>query len=235
MKIDNTSNIYQYRNTDKKAKLPAFTALHTVRYYMKAQDGKYYQVTDVDVIKQLQRKIVTWLNQHYNNFSRIVNGESVKPKKESNNDKLLRERLVNFFINNDGDYREKRIAKSAYINSNTGLNSTYILTGKSTKKIEDAAKTIERVHSDINERLDLNAESTNFTRQKSASDNLKIKQAKHNYHIQVEKAVKTLAADPQTDKTSISFYFEPLIPATKKKKATFKLVNALIQRFMIQN
>ncbi len=235
MKVDKISvcdNKYKYI-----ANRPSFGAIHTVKYCLKAADGKFYYVSDNDVIRQLQRKLVNWLNAHHNDFNRKLRGEQIKPKNMRAEDKSMRERLVNFFINNDADYKTHRLVRSAYIDTAKDSVTPYIVTGKHATRIDDASKGIENVHRGINDRRDLNAESlgarTRHDVPLSEVDKFNIQQAKQDYHRQKGLVVKDLMANPQVDKSVVTFYFESVPQKGKQKGPNFRLLNALIQKFMI--
>jgi len=234
MKVDNISVHNRYKQMNNR---PSFAAIHPVKYCLKASDGKYYYISDGDVIRKLQRILVNWLNAHHNDFNRMIKGEQTKPKNMRAGDKLIRERLVNFFINNDSDYKAERLVRSAYIDNPGGTVTPYIVTGKHATKIDDASKCIEDVHRSINDSRDMRADYLSArTRDDiplSEVDKYNIQQAKQNYHRQKGILVKSLMENPEVDKSSVIFYFESVPVSGKQKGSKFRLVNALIQKFMI--
>ena len=107
----------------------SFQAVHPTRYYVRCEDGTFHHVVNSDVVKTLQRKLVTWLNKDYHDTIRLTTGKPVK--NESVGEKTIRERIVRFFRNRDIDYREKNIVRSFNTTNVLRETESYILTGKS--------------------------------------------------------------------------------------------------------
>lgn len=240
MKIDNFNYGINNYNLKKNISQPSFSSIHPSRYFIRCEDGKFRQVTNNDTIKSLQRKIVGWLNKSLHDNKRLLEGRMAKvAKKESESAKSMRERLMRFFLNNDRDFSARRVVKSVYIDSTGGKVSSYILTGNTVDLAGDG-KSIGKVHSKIKESRDFartyyGVSEETASKYTSAADARRLSQARADYHRQSEECVKKLMADEKVDRSTINLYFQPVINGKKKKGLPeFELVNAVLQKYMIQ-
>lgn len=205
---------------------PSFGSIHPVRFYVKCEDGEFHQVVSGKVIKSLRRKLVTWLNKDYYDEIRLTESKSVK--KESKNEKSLRERLVRFFVNRNSDYREKNIVRSFSTTNRYREPEVYILTGKSTELVDNAAKPFENFHSDIKERAEFLSDSYGIevekvkkyiSAQSSVQKNIVAKQ----YYDVLSKTIKKILAEFDPKNSLFEVFF---VPSVKGKNVKYELVNA---------
>jgi len=229
MKIENRS-LYNI-----PGKNPAFASIYRSVYFIKCQDGQYRQVTNSDTIRKLQRGLISWLNKSFNDGRRAqkssnVLRNNVRPASEN----FLMNRFVNFILNSDRDYLKRKVAKSIYLDSNRNIRS-YIVTGETAELCSDA-KDIGKIHSQIkearNEMLNYGFSKQQAELYISSADSRRLRQAKYDYHRNNEECVRSLMKDDNVDKSVLNLYFEPNLEKTKKGKLDFKLVNALIQKYM---
>ncbi|MCM1339207.1 MAG: hypothetical protein NC191_06015 [Muribaculaceae bacterium] len=218
---------------------PSFEAIHPTRYFFKCEDGQFRQVTNADTIRLLQGKIVKMLNKAMNEARRAAEGKAVRVNKsETSTEKSIRERLINFMINNDRDYAQRRAVKSVYVSGAQGeLMRPYILTGH-TVDLGGDGKSIGKIHGKIRETRDFvrsyyGLSDTQASTYVSAADARRLSEAKADYHNQSAQCVRNLMADKRVDKAPIDFYFEPQLTPKSKKVSKFNLVNAILKRFLI--
>ncbi len=221
-------------------KSPTFEAIHPSRYFIKCEDGHFRQVTNPDTIRTLQGRVVKWLNQPMHDAQRVMDGNPRKTKSsETAAQKAMKERLIRFFTNNDSDYKKRQVVRSVYL-SPKGRESVspYVLTGDTVDLAGDG-KPIGKVHGNIREareymRTYYGISEEQASRYVSASDANRLSQAKADYHRQSEDCVRKLMQDENVDRSTINFYFEPVIGKKSKNGVKFNLLNAIFQKIMIQ-
>lgn len=232
MKINGVNSGYQ-----PKRQAVSFEAIHPTKYYLRCADGQFHRVTNPDLIRRLQGRVVTWLNKSMHDSRRALEGNPRKVKSsETSAEKAMRERLVKFFVDNDKDYAKRSAVKSSYIGPKDKV-STYILTGDTVDLAGDG-KPIGKVHSNIRETREFmrsyygisEEQANNYV---SMSDALRLSQAKADYHKQSEEAVGKLMKNETIDRSTVVFYFSPIVGKKSKKPSKFELVNAMFQKIMI--
>ena len=235
MKID-CSN---YQVMSVKRQNPSFKAIHPSVYFIRCADGQFRRPTNPNVIKLLQRKIISWLNKPMNDTRRITDGKGLRVNKsETSLEKSMKERLVRFFMSNDKDYFTRREVRSVYITPiEGGKVSPYILTG-STVDMAGDGKSIGKIHGKIRESRDFIMDYYGATAEQarsyvSASDARSLSMAKADYHKQSEECVRKLMKDGTVDKSVMEFFFEPVITPKSKKVSKYNLVNVILKKYMI--
>ena len=218
MKVNNVFQV-SYNATVSK---PSFGAIHPSKYYLKCEDGTFQEVVSSKVIKTLQRKLIVWLNKAHNDSLRVA-----QPAKKDA-DKNIRERLVRFFVNRDKDYRTKSYARSFFTTNRQKRNKAYILTGRSAEIVENAAKPIEKHHSDLKERAgiisDYNGidfkEAKEYISKHSELERIAIIR---DYHNKVRSTINKLLREYNPDNSLFEAYF---VPHIKGKNIKYELVDA---------
>lgn len=208
----------------------SFSAVHPARYYVRCEDGAFHHVVAADVVKKLQRKLVTWLNKDYYDEIRLTAGKPIK--NESNSEKVLRQRLVRFFMNRDTDYKEKNVVRSFNTTNSFQETESYILTGKSAEIIDGAAKSIRDFHGDIRDYAQGISEvygievekvkkyiTDRFHGQKLA--------VKREYHDGLKAVIKRLLQYYNPKNSLFEAYF---VPKVKGKNVKYELVDAKFNR-----
>lgn len=213
MKADNKlyyKNIYKPMSVNRQN--PSFCAVHPANYFVKNANGILEEITDEHTVKHLQRKLIGWLNKIQNDFKRGYNSNL---RKETEQDKNLRERLVRFFVNNDKDYANRRIARSFYYKKQDGKTVPFIFTGYSTDMVESAGKRIGQTRRAI---------------KMSFANETELDKAKTAYFQSVtEKTIDEMAKDFPKDTIFNAYYSR----VTKGKKVTYQLYNAEFKKRMI--
>lgn len=211
----------------------SFTSVHPTVYFVKQKDGKYVQVTAKDTIKTLQRKIITWLNKAYNDANNMRNGKVPKASKsESNEDKILKMKLVRFFQMNDPDYAKRPFVRSYYTENQNGKMYSFILSGPSCDLVEAAAKPIGRARGVIKTKKDniINYFGVDEQRAKnyiSRSEVNSIGEAAKNYRSDAEKIIKNLLSQNRPKDMRFEAYFAPYM---KGKEIKYNLEGAYLKR-----
>lgn len=204
----------------------SFQAVHPARYYVKCEDGKFHHVVNSDVVKTLQRKLVTWLNKDYHDTIRLTTGKPAK--NESVGEKTVRERIVRFFRNRDIDYREKNIVRSFNTTNVLRETESYILTGKSANIIDSAAKSIRDFNSDIKSRaeglsevygIELN-KVKKYIHDKASWQKSAVKRE---YHDGLKTIINRLLGYNDPKNSLLELYF---VPKVKGKNVKYELVDA---------
>lgn len=221
-------------NESRSSRLkPSFTSVHPTVYFVRNQDGKYVQVTAKDTVKTLQRKIITWLNKAYNDANNVRNGKVPKSSKsESNEDKILKMKLVRFFQMNDPDYAKKPFVRSYYTENQNGRMYSFILSGPSCDLVEAAAKPIGQARGAIKTKKDNIKSYFGIDEQKaksyiSKSDVNSISEAAKNYRSDAEKIIRNLLAQNRPKDMRFEAYF---VPYMKGKEVKYTLSGAYLKR-----
>lgn len=230
MKID---NVY---SASAKRQNPTFKAVHPSRYFIKCEDGEFHRATMSKVVKALQRKIITWLNKDFYANEKLLNGVAPKTTKESEIDQKLRERLVKFFLGNDSDYKERKIAKSFYTTNKYNEQSSIILTGDSTDIVEEAVKPLGQLRKEIKTKKDIISHYYKVTVEEakkylSAKDVSDEKGAKKSFHNDVKKQISEILSSFDPKNTCFDAYFVPIV---KGKKVSYQLVDAKFQKLNLE-
>ncbi|MBQ8458590.1 hypothetical protein IJ541_00645 [bacterium] len=226
MKVDcvNNNNLY-YSNPKRE---PSFGAVHPVRYFVKSEtDGGFHQVTELEILKTLQRKIVTWLNKDYNDAQRRKKGLSVRiPKVDK--DKPIRERIVRFFKNRVPDYLKRNQVHAFRKTNSLGEIESYLLSGKTVDMAADCAKPICFARHSAKERFDLIADSFGIDLKKAqeaimADRDRDLKFAKAQYIEDLYSRIKQCLLSTDINNSHFDAYFVPL---SKGGKTKYELVDA---------
>lgn len=236
MLISNIS-IQNYNNFSTKGSMnekPSFTSIHRAVYFVKGNDGKYTQVSANSTIKTLQRKIVTWLNQSFNDAKNIRQGKSPKvSKSETADEKALKIRLARFFQLNDPDYAKRPFVRSFYTASKQdGRMISFILSGPSCDMVEAAAKPIGQARGAIKTKKDnlskyfgIEGQRANAYLTKSAENS--VSEAAKNYRSDAEKIIKNLLSQNRPKDMRFEAYF---VPYMKGKEIKYRLEDAYLKR-----
>ena len=204
----------------------SFSAIHPARYYVKCEDGNFHRAVSGEVVRTLQRKLVTWLNKDYYDEIRLTNGKPAK--NETAGEKAIRERLVKFFVNRDSDYREKNIVRSFNTTNLFRETESYILTGKSAEIIDGAAKSIRDFNGDLRDRAEGLSEVygievdkvKKYLSDRAAGQKLAVKRE---YHDGLKTVINRLLQHYNPKNTPFEAYF---IPKVKGKSVKYELVDA---------
>jgi len=214
-----------------KSQKPSFGAVHPARYFIRELDNTYAQVTDKDMIKLLQRKIVTLLNKEANDRILVLQGKV--PKSETAAGKSLRERLVRFFAGNDADYAHRRMACSFY-DTRYKENIPYIFTGNSAEDVTNIAKPIGKLKSELHSKINsLRARfgiSSEEARRRLPREEEDLYNAQSNYYRTLYRIVKEEVKPEKPANSYFDAYFEPV---RVKRKTDYTLLNAEFKHKMI--
>ena len=204
----------------------SFQAVHPARYYVRCEDGLFHHAVNSDVVKTLQRKLVTWLNKDYYDTIRLTTGKPVK--NGSAGEKAIRERIVRFFRNRDVDYREKNIVRS--FNTTNALRETesFILTGNSANIIDSAAKSIRNFNSELRNRAEGLSEVygievhkvKKYVHDKASWEKSAVKRE---YHDGLKTIINRLLGHNDPKNSLLELYF---VPKVKGKNVKYELVDA---------
>lgn len=194
---------------------PSFTSIHRAKYFVKWDDGYYYRPASDEVVRKLQRSIITMLNK----------GKSDSGKQPSAADKL-RQRLVDFFMRKDVDYAQNPVARSFYPLG--GNSDSFVITGTNIHLVDEAAKPIGRVWRKTNGKADILAcdygmSSDMARRQAAASSEVELADAKRDYFDTVMRKINNILANKNPKDSVFSAFFEP---RKNGSKVTYELVDA---------
>lgn len=205
---------------------PSFTAVHPARYFIFDDDaGNWVRVESHDLIRTLQRKLITYLN-YAHNLSQKPAGAKVKP--ESDLDKTLRERLVRFFKNRDKDYRHRNIARSVYDKTYSGNLNPYILTGNTVDVANENGKMIGEAKKFIRDKINYAKHQLNMT-ESEAKDTLTSgdlyyrKDASNTYYKNIRSYISSVLKSGNPENSVFEAFF---VPRKKGKRTSYELVHA---------
>lgn len=233
MKIEGnfSPNVYGQKPVSYNA--PSFESVHPSRYFIRLDNGSFTQVTDGNLIRTLQRRLITWLNK-----KDIAGFEkpSKKPlSKAAEKERQLKDRLVKFFINNDNDYAHHRVVKSFYSDNRvTNTTQSYIFSGQHTQILDEAAKPIGRIKADIKNKIATACEEYCLSPQEaklklSGPEDEFLLSAKVNYYDIVNKYLSRSEVKTNPKNTVFDVYY---VPVKKGKKLDYQLYNAELKRTM---
>ncbi len=234
MKIEGNFSQNAYSANCRMASSPSFKAVHPTRYFLRLDNGSFVQVTDGNLIRTLQRRLITWLNK-----SEILWHQTPANKpltKASEKEHSLKVRLIRFFMSNDVDYSQKRVVKSFYSdNRHTNTTDSYIFSGHQTEILDTYAKPIGRLKADIKNKIAVVCEENFLTPQEaklklSGKEDNDLMSAKINYYDTINKYLSRNDVKANPRNTIFDAYF---VPVKKGKKADYQLYNAEFKRVML--
>jgi hypothetical protein len=206
-----------------------FGSIHPTRYFVKWDDGYYYQATTSDIIKKLQRQVVSLLNKNINNKRRGIQPPA-KPSKAWKKKNALVERLSAFFARRDSDYaRHNEVRAFSRYNDNHKPDS-YILSGRHIVITEDEAKKIGRVQRKTNEQAEMISDNLGISYEE-AKKNInpetmaEIRVVKADYFDNVEAQIRQVLATHDSANSPFDAYF---VAKKKGDEYIYELVDAKI-------
>ena len=224
----NSYNLNQKNNYSK----PAFTSIHVAKYYVKWDDGYLYEVKDRELVKKLQRSIVSVLNKNYNKSNKTVklNDEPLNLRETATQNtifRLFKEKDPDFIIG-EKEGLEVGVARSFYSNTKRGNSFAYIITGDNRFIVENAGKGIGRVWQKTNDQAEEMSASYGISYESARRHVAKIsegdlKEAKTGYYDSVMAQIREILSKKSPKDSEFSAYF---VPKHKGKKIVYELVDA---------
>ena len=210
-------------NLNSNSQKVSFCSVHPARFFVKRENGEYFQITSKESSDKFRKYLSKLLSYDYN-----IQYSSNKYKKESAEQKSIRERLVRFFKNRDIDYKNKNIASSFLRINSQNEAEVYILTGNTATIMKNAANEIVNVQHRANERTEaiMSNFQINYNKARSMIKeeiNTQVSYAKSTYFHKVWDEIRKILNLNDIKNSRFDAYFEPYKSGSKIK---YRLVDA---------
>lgn len=207
---------------------PSFGAIHPVRYFVKCEDGYFHKVVNTNKAKDLQRKLVGWLNKAYDETTLAVS-ENVQKQKKDHSESALRKRFVRFFLGWDKDYARNKVVRSFYTENSQREVRPYIISGDMVSVIDNEAKQIGRVKRDLKLKKETisyyyGVDMKNAEHYLSSEDKLREINTAKAFHDSINAKIDANMSLSKPENTMLDVYFVPY--TTKKNLVKYNLVDA---------
>ena len=192
---------FQQKNIKKNKQ--SFTSANYVKYYVRYPGNNFNKITNEEIIKTLQKRIIRFLNK----FQKKTNVSCAKSSKVSENNLLD---FATKLMLNDKDYARYKLTRSAYLKDNQGKLLSYILTGNDAFLAEEEAKNIGRTIRLIKNLGD------------SPNNKLKLLSAKTSYYNKIKTYIYNIFVTNKNNYNVIDLFFEARLD--KKGKVTYNFI-----------
>jgi len=211
-----------------KSSNPSFSAIHRMHYYVRWSDDHYYRAPE-EVVKDLQKYIVTLLNKDYNAMQRGATNQS------NTTANAVKDSLVSYFKREDSDYVIYKkngvgygMVCSFYPKKMPDGYGACILTGNDMQRAKNQGRGIGQVYKraktsaqEMSREHDISYEKAREELKSSYKSELST--AKEDYYKQTERMIRETLLKKRQKDSDVKIFFEPAIE--EDGKCVYKLAD----------